>query len=175
MKKIAVFGSAFNPPTLGHKSIIDSLGHFDLVLLVPSIAHAWGKTMLEYELRSQLVDQFIQDIGSNKVQRSDVEQALYAPPEAVTTYAVLTRLQALYPEDELTFVIGPDNLLHFGKFYKADEILQRWTVMACPERLPIRSTAIRDALQNGQPITDMTTSGVEHLLYQQQLYTSPSF
>lgn len=87
MKKIAVFGSAFNPPTLGHKSIIDSLGHFDLVLLVPSIAHAWGKTMLDYELRSQLVDQFIQDIGSNKVQRSDVEQALYAPPEAVTTYA----------------------------------------------------------------------------------------
>lgn len=62
--------------------------------------------MLDYELRSQLVDQFIQDIGSNKVQRSDVEQALYAPPEAVTTYAVLTRLQALYPEDELTFVMG---------------------------------------------------------------------
>lgn len=66
MKKIAVFGSAFNPPTLGHKSIIDSLGHFDLILLVPSIAHAWGKTMLDYELRSQLVDQFIQDIAQIK-------------------------------------------------------------------------------------------------------------
>lgn len=175
MKKIAVFGSAFNPPTLGHKSIIDSLGHFDLILLVPSIAHAWGKTMLDYELRNQLVDQFIQDIGSSKVQRSDVEQALFTPPEAVTTYAVLTCLQALYPEDELTFVIGPDNLLHFGKFYQADEILQRWTVMACPERLPIRSTTIRDALQNRHPITGMTTAGVERLLHQQQLYTNPSF
>ncbi|ENM3756985.1 nicotinate-nicotinamide nucleotide adenylyltransferase [Vibrio cholerae] len=175
MKKIAVFGSAFNPPTLGHKSIIDSLGHFDLVLLVPSIAHAWGKAMLDYEQRNRLVDQFIQDIGSSKVQRSNVEEALYTPKNSVTTHAVLTRLQALYPEDELTFVIGPDNLLNFAKFYKADEILQRWAVMACPERLPIRSTAIRDALQNGQPITDMTTSGVERLLHQQQLYTSPSF
>ncbi|MFO4723744.1 nicotinate-nicotinamide nucleotide adenylyltransferase [Vibrio cholerae] len=173
MKKIAVFGSAFNPPTLGHKSIIDSLGHFDLVLLVPSIAHAWGKTMLEYELRSQLVDQFIQDIGSNKVQRSDVEQALYAPPEAVTTYAVLTRLQALYPEDELTFVIGPDNLLHFGKFYKAVEILQRWTVMACPERVAIRSTTLREALLRGQSISALTTSGVATLLSQRQLYLNP--
>ncbi|HGF7191735.1 TPA: nicotinate-nicotinamide nucleotide adenylyltransferase [Vibrio cholerae] len=173
MKKIAVFGSAFNPPTLGHKSIIDSLGHFDLVLLVPSIAHAWGKTMLDYELRSQLVDQFIQDIGSNKVLRSDVELALYTPPEAVTTYAVLTRLQALHPADELTFVLGPDNLLNFGKFYKADEILQRWTVMACPEKFPIRSTAIRDALQSGQAITGMTTSGVEQILYQYQLYLAP--
>nr|WP_158163029.1 nicotinate-nicotinamide nucleotide adenylyltransferase [Vibrio mimicus] len=173
MKKIAVFGSAFNPPTLGHKSIIDSLGHFDLILLVPSISHAWGKTMLDYEQRNQLVDQFIQDIGSSKVQRSDVEEALYTPENSVTTYAVLTRLQALYPEDELTFVIGPDNLLNFAKFYKADEILQRWTVMACPERLPIRSTAIRDSLQNGQPITGMTTSGVEQILYQYQLYLDP--
>ncbi|HGS4483739.1 TPA: nicotinate-nicotinamide nucleotide adenylyltransferase [Vibrio cholerae] len=175
MKKIAVFGSAFNPPTLGHKSIIDSLDHFDLILLVPSIAHAWGKAMLDYEQRNRLVDQFIQDIGSSKVQRSNVEEALYTPKNSVTTHAVLTRLQALYPEDELTFVIGPDNLLNFAKFYKADEILRRWAVMACPERLPIRSTAIRDALQNGQPITDMTTSGVERLLHQQQLYTSPSF
>ncbi|TXY46572.1 nicotinate-nicotinamide nucleotide adenylyltransferase [Vibrio mimicus] len=173
MKKIAVFGSAFNPPTLGHKSIIDSLGHFDLILLVPSISHAWGKTMLDYEQRNRLVDQFIQDIGSSKVQRSDVEEALYTPENSVTTYAVLTRLQALYPEDELTFVIGPDNLLNFAKFYKADEILQRWTVMACPERLPIRSTAIRDSLQNGQPITGMTTSGVEQILYQYQLYLDP--
>ncbi|ENM5759639.1 nicotinate-nicotinamide nucleotide adenylyltransferase [Vibrio mimicus] len=173
MKKIAVFGSAFNPPTLGHKSIIDSLDHFDLILLVPSISHAWGKTMLDYEQRNRLVDQFIQDIGSSKVQRSDVEEALYTPENSVTTYAVLTRLQALYPEDELTFVIGPDNLLNFAKFYKADEILQRWTVMACPERLPIRSTAIRDSLQNGQPITGMTTSGVEQILYQYQLYLDP--
>lgn len=173
MKKIAVFGSAFNPPTLGHKSIIDSLDHFDLILLVPSISHAWGKTMLDYEQRNRLVDQFIQDIGSRKVQRSDVEEALYTPENSVTTYAVLTRLQALYPEDDLTFVIGPDNLLNFTKFYKSDEILQRWTVMACPERLPIRSTTIRDLLQNGQPITGMTTSGVEQILYQHQLYLDP--
>jgi len=170
MKKIAVFGSAFNPPTLGHKSIIDALGHFDLILLVPSIAHAWGKTMLDYELRNQLVDQFIEDIGSNKVQRSDVEEILYTPENTVTTYAVLTHLQAQYPEDELTFVIGPDNLLNFGKFYKVDEILQRWAVLACPERLSIRSTVIRDSLQNGQSITGMTTSGVEQMLYQHLLY-----
>ncbi len=49
MKKIAIFGSAFNPPSLGHKSVIESLSHFDLVLLEPSIAHAWGKNMLDYQ------------------------------------------------------------------------------------------------------------------------------
>ena len=59
MTKIAVFGSAFNPPSLGHKSVIDSLSHFDLVLLVPSISHAWGKQMLSYEIRCELIDAFI--------------------------------------------------------------------------------------------------------------------
>ncbi|KQA21349.1 nicotinate-nicotinamide nucleotide adenylyltransferase [Vibrio metoecus] len=170
MKKIAVFGSAFNPPTLGHKSIIDSLGHFDLVLLVPSIAHAWGKVMLDYDQRLQLLDQFIADIGSSKVQRSDVEYELYTPQNSVTTYAVLNGLQARYPDDELTFVMGPDNLLNFAKFYKAEEILQRWTVMACPERVAIRSTTLREALLMGQSISALTTSGVAALLSQRQLY-----
>ncbi|MGL6172202.1 MAG: nicotinate-nicotinamide nucleotide adenylyltransferase [Vibrio sp.] len=170
MKKIAVFGSAFNPPTLGHKSIIDALGHFDLILLVPSIAHAWGKTMLDHELRNQLVDQFIEDIGSSKVQRSDVEEILYTPENTVTTYAVLTHLQAQYPEDELTFVIGPDNLLNFAQFYQAEQILQRWTVMACPEKLTVRSTMLREALQAGQPIHALTTPGVAQLLLDQQWY-----
>lgn len=84
------------------------------------------------------------------------------------------RLQALYPEDELTFVIGPDNLLHFGKFYKADEILQRWTVMAClkgcyPQYCDSRCSAKWTANYRHDHLR------VERLLHQQQLYTSPSF
>ena len=63
MKKIAIFGSAFNPPSLGHKSVIESLSHFDLVLLEPSIAHAWGKNMLDYPTRCKMVDAFIKDMG----------------------------------------------------------------------------------------------------------------
>ncbi|MCV5855789.1 hypothetical protein OFN53_34760, partial [Escherichia coli] len=79
MKKIAIFGSAFNPPSLGHKSVIESLSHFDLVLLEPSIAHAWGKNMLDYPTRCKMVDVFIKDMGLSNVQRSDAEQALYQP------------------------------------------------------------------------------------------------
>ncbi len=75
MTKIAVFGSAFNPPSLGHKSVIESLSHFDLILLVPSISHAWGKQMLSYEIRCELIDAFIHDLQSDKIQRSIVEES----------------------------------------------------------------------------------------------------
>ncbi|ENI4130504.1 nicotinate-nicotinamide nucleotide adenylyltransferase [Vibrio fluvialis] len=170
MEKIAVFGSAFNPPTLGHKSVIDSLEHFDRILLVPSISHAWGKEMLNYEIRCQLIDAFISDLDSNKLERCTVEQDLINPGESVTTYAVLERLQEIFPNADITFVVGPDNLFNFGKFFKSKEILQRWSVMACPEKVKVRSTDIRQRLAEKGDVSSMTTPSVEHLLRKLDVY-----
>jgi nicotinate-nucleotide adenylyltransferase len=173
MTKIAVFGSAFNPPSLGHKSVIESLSHFDLILLVPSISHAWGKLMLDYETRCELIDAFIRDLQSDRVQRSTVEDELQRPDQSVTTYAVLSLLQKQFPDADITFVIGPDNLFNFAKFYKAQEILQRWSVMACPEKVAIRSTDIRQRLAEKSEITGLTTGSVEKILLQRKLYEVP--
>ncbi len=170
MEKIAVFGSAFNPPSLGHKSVIDSLNHFDRILLVPSISHAWGKEMLDFDVRCDLIEAFINDIGSSKVALSKLEQELVIPGESVTTYAVLTKVEEIFPNADITFVIGPDNLLNFDKFYKSSEILQRWSIMVCPERIPVRSTEIRRRLSENAEISDLTTPTVEGLLKQLNVY-----
>ncbi|MFA0057120.1 nicotinate-nicotinamide nucleotide adenylyltransferase [Vibrio echinoideorum] len=171
MEKIAIFGSAFNPPSLGHKSVIDSLAHFDKILLVPSIAHAWGKEMLDFDSRCQLVEAFISDLSLEQVELSLVEKGLFTPGESVTTYAVLRQLQKQHPEAELTFVIGPDNFFKFASFYKSDEITERWSVMACPEKVKIRSTDIRHALQNGSNVAKLSTKSVTRILQDSELYT----
>lgn len=170
MGKIAVFGSAFNPPSLGHKSVIESLAHFDKVLLLPSIAHAWGKQMLDYPSRCELVDAFIEDLCINNVERSTIEEQLHTPGESVTTYAVLEALESRYENCELTFIMGPDNLLSFSKFHKADEILSRWAVMACPEKVKVRSTDIRKALEHGNDISQLTTTKVWQKLADKAYY-----
>ena len=170
MKKIAVFGSAFNPPSLGHKSVIESLSHFDLVLLEPSIAHAWGKNMLDYPIRCKLVDAFIRDMRLSNVQRSDLEQALYQPGQSVTTFALLEKIQEIHTQADITFVIGPDNFFKFAKFYRAEEIMERWAVMACPEKVKIRSTDIRNALLEGKEISAFTTPTVNEILISEGLY-----
>ena len=170
MKKIAIFGSAFNPPSLGHKSVIESLSHFDLVLLEPSIAHAWGKNMLDYPTRCKMVDAFIKDMGLSNVRRSDAEHALYQPGQSVTTYALLEKIQEIYPTADITFVIGPDNFFKFAKFSRAEEIMERWTVMACPEKVKVRSTDIRNALVTGEDINAYTTPSVCELLLNEGLY-----
>jgi len=170
MEKIAVFGSAFNPPSLGHKSVIESLVHFDRILLVPSIAHAWGKAMLDYDIRCQLVEAFINDLAIEQVELSLVEQSLYTPGESVTTYAVLKKLQECHPTADITFVIGPDNFFKFSSFYKSDEITERWSVMACPEKVKVRSTDIRNAIINGDDFTNLSTKSVTNILQDGRLY-----
>lgn len=169
-RKIAVFGSAFNPPSLGHKSVIESLTHFDQVLLVPSISHAWGKTMLSFQLRCQMVALFIEDIDLNTVRLSTVEEMLHKPDQSVTTYAVLDKLQTENPNSDITFILGPDNLLNFDKFYRASDILMKWSVLACPEKISVRSTDIRTNMANKQPISHLTTDSVQNFIMENKLY-----
>ena len=170
MQKVAVFGSAFNPPSLGHKHVLESLSHFDRVLLIPSISHAWGKTMLDYTLRCRLVEAFIKDLATRHIELLAIEQALWQPDQSVTTYALLTHLQCQWPDAELTFVIGPDNFFRFHEFYRAEEIVQHWSVMVCPEKVNIRSTHIRQAIAAREDIQDLTTPSVAALLEQLQVY-----
>ncbi len=169
---IAVFGSAFNPPTLGHKSVIERLLHFDKVLLLPSIAHAWGKEMLDFSVRCELVELFITDIGSDKLELCTIEQALYLPEKSVTTYDVLNHLETIYPDDQITFVIGPDNFAHFTRFYKHDEILKRWSLMVCPETVPVRSSLIRENLKKAHAIDSMTTPSVAQFVSKNNLFVA---
>jgi nicotinate-nucleotide adenylyltransferase len=170
MRKIAVFGSAFNPPSLGHKSVIESLTHFDLVLLVPSIAHAWGKSMLDYLIRCQLVEAFIDDLTMTNVELCRLEEQIVQPGQSVTTYQLLEALQLRYPDDSLTFVVGPDNLLNFAKFANYRDILNKYQVLACPEKIKVRSTDIRQRLAENQSVEELTTLRVATLLQNQSLY-----
>ncbi len=170
MRKIAIFGSAFNPPTLGHKSVIESLTHFDNVLLVPSYAHAWGKKMLDFDLRCQMVNHFISDLAQSNVRLSRMEEELYCPGESVTTYALLEELERTIPSAELTFIVGPDNFYKFNQFYLSEAITRRWSIMVCPEKISVRSTLVRSKLAQGEAVTALTTDSVNNFLRNHHLY-----
>lgn len=167
---IAVFGSAFNPPSLGHKSVLERLHHFDRVLLLPSYAHAWGKVMIDYDARCELVEAFIDDLSLPNLELSRLEQEMAVGNEPITTFAVLSELQARIPGAEFTFVIGPDNFLNFAKFYKSQEILNKWQILACPETVNVRSTKIRDNIVKKRSISHLTTAKVARMLKDRARY-----
>ncbi|MGL5291537.1 MAG: nicotinate-nicotinamide nucleotide adenylyltransferase [Vibrionaceae bacterium] len=164
-KSWAVFGSAFNPPTLGHLNVLQKLTAFDRVLLVPSFHHAWAKPMAPFSLRCEWVLDFIDDAKLGNLQLCTDEQHIKGEVgEAVTTWDLLKFLQEKHHDCMLTFVMGPDNLLNFAKFYRAEEILARWSVLTCPEEFAIRSSDLRQKLANGDNFAHLTTPTVARKL-----------
>lgn len=173
--RIAVFGSAFNPPTLGHEDAINSVlsqqPPFDKVLLVPSYQHAFGKTMLPYSQRVQLLDKFVAGLTDPRVELCAIEDKIALPQKPVYTYDVLDYLQReVYPKANLTFIIGPDNLKNWHKFYRADEVLARWQRLVVPEHKDIRSSYVREAIAKGENIEQWVPKSVSDYIMEHQLY-----
>lgn len=78
-KKIGILGSAFNPPTLGHLDVLEQARQqFDLILLVPSAAHAFSKPMLSFHHRVAMCQQLVHSVQLPQCQLevSEIEQEM---------------------------------------------------------------------------------------------------
>lgn len=173
---IAIFGSAFNPPTLGHADAIASLlesGKFQQIWLIPSFKHAFAKEMLAYETRVSLLQKFVNDLDTTAVLSRPIEHIISDGDNPVYTWDVLNYLQQQYGEAmNFSFVMGPDNQANWHKFYKAEEVAQRWELVVVPERKAIRSSLVREAIKQGQPIDELVSPSVLAHLLEQSLYQS---
>jgi nicotinate-nucleotide adenylyltransferase len=172
---IAVFGSAFNPPTKGHEDAIHFLlssdQTFDCIFLIPSYRHAFDKKMLDYDTRKALLALFVKDINQNKVIAKPIEHELDAGDKPVYTYNLLSHLEnELGSTHRLTFIIGPDNAANWSKFYMADEIKKRWGTFVVPERQAIRSTLVRNKIKHGMSIDELVSPSVAKYIKKNALY-----
>ncbi|WP_448215145.1 adenylyltransferase/cytidyltransferase family protein [Endozoicomonas sp. 2B-B] len=155
-RKIGVLGSAFNPPTLGHLDVLEQARQqFDLILLVPNAAHAFSKSMLPFHHRVAMCQQLVNavQLPQCQIEVSDIEQKMLAdnPEKPVYTFDLLELLEQKYPGDQLGFIRGPDNAdpRIWKRFYRSEEIEQRWQVFTALERQNIRSTQVRELLVSG--------------------------
>ena len=133
--------------------VIDQLKpKFDKILLVPSAAHAFGKTHLPIETRSEMLDLILADYFANdpKIEVSVIEFEMVkecTDDKPVYSYDLLKKLNENDPA-EYHLIIGPDNAAPdtWSKFYKHSEIEQEFTITTVVERRKVRSTEIRELL-----------------------------
>ncbi|WJG10727.1 nicotinate-nicotinamide nucleotide adenylyltransferase [Aliiglaciecola sp. LCG003] len=172
---IAVFGSAFNPPTNGHKDVIEYLlgeqQQFEQILLVPSFEHAFAKKMIPYQHRVNMLQLFVDELNNEKVIALPVEDIISDGQRPVYTYDLMHYLQqALYPTDSLSFIIGPDNVDNWHRFYRADDIMQRWQRLVVPERIDVRATYVREGIEKGNDIKGLLPASVYDYITKNKLY-----
>ncbi|USE36883.1 adenylyltransferase/cytidyltransferase family protein [Endozoicomonas sp. SCSIO W0465] len=169
--RLGIFGSAFDPPTLGHLDVLQqaATGH-DCILLVPSAFHAFDKNPLPFSLRLQMLQCFIDeaDVGC-PLEVCDLESELLeqAPGKPVYTYDLMTALTSKYQgKATISFIRGPDNASPetWKRFYKWREIEKKWPIFTATERLAVRSSDVRKVLESSKIADDDLQQGLNMLL-----------
>lgn len=92
---IAVVRGAFNPPTTGHKCVLERLKGFDKILVVPLLTHSHGREMFSYSKRCEMLKQFVEDTQIPGVEMYAVESEINPHGDPVTVVILLEHLKRL--------------------------------------------------------------------------------
>ncbi|MDO8669519.1 MAG: nicotinate-nicotinamide nucleotide adenylyltransferase [Candidatus Buchananbacteria bacterium] len=146
-KKIAVGGSAANPPHIGHLSLIEALIHcrlFDMVIWVPSGTRPDKRFGIEPDHRVAMTELTFPSIlrvrsGTTLVIKYDDIYKNDTP-----TINRLETLQKQYPHSDITWYTGSDSVRPQKKYGqrceieavwdRGEELFQKWNFLILPRR-----------------------------------------
>ncbi len=125
MGRFGVFGSACDPITIGHLVTMDMVidrRNLDGMILVPSSNKRRDKmrTLTSNEHRLNMINLAIAD--HDKIQVNTIE--MDAEGWEIYTYETMKKLKMEYPNDELFFVMGADNLTHITGWHNGKELIE---------------------------------------------------
>ncbi len=146
MRKIAIFGGAFNPIHYGHLWLAETaLDQFDLdaLLWVPTYVPPHKPTfeLAAFEHRLEMVQRAIADYPHFTAM--DLERHQPTPSYASTTF---TQLQTLYPHTQWYWVIGQDAFAQLPGWRHSQDLIAHCCWLVAP-RLPL------DLHEIGQQVT----------------------
>ena len=120
---IAVYGGSFNPVTIAHMKIVESVLNIDeihKIILLP-LADNYGKPDLAKAIhRYNMLKLCFSDNTKVKISSLDMRT-----PEQLTTIEYMNIFAEIFDE-QLAFVMGTDNLEHFTIWNDSEELLQKY-------------------------------------------------
>jgi nicotinate-nucleotide adenylyltransferase len=167
LRKVAVYGGAFNPPHLAHLFTVTYLlsrEDVDEVWLLPASHHAFGKEMVPFEDRVALLERCLLTWERVSVCRYEYED----PQATGMTFDTLTALSERAPHVEFSLVIGADNLTDSHRWSRFDELIARWRVIAMGR--PGHEEALLDASRHewcsaGPTLPSISSTELREALY----------
>lgn len=200
--KTAIFGGSFDPPHLGHLNLAQALcdAHYaDQVLFIPSYKQPLKTGVSQITPFEHRVAMLKYLLGQDsRFQISTIEQERDG---LSYTFETLTELQNKEPQRELIFVMGTDCLTTLHKWFRINELIQKWNLLIYPRpdakpdwenlrrhfsqdlvnklkqsmvnlpMLNISSTTLRNKIKLHEPITETTKEVIEYIK-EKQLYIS---
>ena len=180
--KIGIFGGSFNPPHLFHKRIVTYLldnKYLDKVIIVPVGDNYKKRDLATFVNRYDMLNIMF----NGMVEISDISNKGYE-----YTYEVLDYYKKEYPNDEIYFILGEDNLIDLPTWRKSDYLIDNYKFMVISrnhlnikddrdyivrvdlDEEDISSTMIRELVKNNKNIDKYVDSKVIDYIYLHNLY-----
>ena len=197
--RIGVLGGTFDPFHNGHLSVARSVRDSDLVdsvLIVPANDQwqkrsvATAEQRIEMARRGIATDGGVEDGTDNNdaLSVSDLDIVRGGPTFTIDT---LADLSVLYPDVDISFIVGVDAAAGLPSWHRAEELRERASFIAVtrpgtsPPQLDVQgydlnlleippvdvsSSMCRDAIRNGVDVTDMVPIAVAAYIESEGLY-----
>jgi len=124
---IVVFGGAFNPPTRAHYEIakhVITTCDVDEFLFVP-VGDQYAKAgLISARHRIAMLNLLCDSLEKASV--VDIETKAH---QVMKTYETLTVLKTQYPQQEIAFIMGADNLIDLADWYQYERLILHFKVM----------------------------------------------
>lgn len=141
--QVALFGTSADPPTLGHRALLQALGERYPLVRTWASDNPFKQHGAPIEVRAVLLRALVEGIGNPRIQ---VDQSL-SHSRALHT---LEQARLHWPAAELIFVVGSDLLPQIPRWYAADALLAACRLAVVP-RLgwPLDALHIDGLVQRG--------------------------
>lgn len=195
---LAIFGGSFNPPLNSHFSlaeqIVNEYENIEKVIFVPVNAKYEKPGLIENEHRYNML-KLVCDKNENFIV-SDIE---LNQKRQLYTLETLKKFKEKYPEYEICFTIGTDNLKEFSTWNDPKEIVSNFKILVLERdedniediinqdeflkehrnsfiklkeniRSNISSTFVREKIKRGKSIRYLTPDEVYYYIKENKLY-----
>jgi nicotinate-nucleotide adenylyltransferase len=146
---LGVFGGSFDPIHNGHLFVAEAVREacgLSRVLFVPTRqGHHRGALLAQAQARADMIRLAIAANTSFALDDSDL-----APEATGFTADLLPRLAKRYPDEELTFIVGGDSLVH-SRWERLDAILDQLAAFVIAPRGEVTETELDAALAGLDP------------------------
>ena len=197
MGKLVVFGGSFNPPTNAHFALaehISELPEVEGVLFVP-VGDLYPKdTLIRSKFRVDMLCEVIRKNPKFYISLIEVNAN-----RSMNTVDTMRELQLEYPEQELCFLMGSDNLEQLPDWDGAKELIEEFQILVVSRNgqdveglfegnpllrenrekftftadfvgTDISSTAIRNRIREGKSVRYLVPDEISDYLAREKLY-----
>lgn len=126
-KQILVFGGCFNPPLNSHfllaEQLLNEYKQVEKIIFMPVNSNYQKADLIANEHRYQMLKLVCDNNNKFEVSKIEIEEE-----KPLYTIETLRKMQEQYPEYEIAFIMGSDNLKQLGKWKKADELVKEFKI-----------------------------------------------